>query len=879
MTHRPLVGITTFFAIGIFTNYLVEIPSFIVLPTIFLAIIVYTFLFIFHSRQNAAGPVRSGVLTLLILIFLTGILYHHFRSNSNPGNNISNVISTEKILIHLRGVIISPPIDKYVQGLPLSSVVKHRKKMSNFLLRVEAVECASQVETARHTTTRTTYLEDFGRETKLREWRNVSGVIKVNVYPTREEEKTLPGKRPYLSDELNYGDKVELTCKISIPSASRNPGQFDYKNYLKKQRPRIDAVASVLSAKNIKILSEGNGNYFFTFVYSLKKQLNAVIERLVKEGSIPPVNSILLGDREKVPENLMDGFLQTGTIHFLAISGLHVGILVISLHYLLRLFRLNTRYLAIIIILVVFLYAAITGMKSPIIRAGIMVAVYYGAFIVNRRWDLPNSIAAAVFIILLINPSDLFNVGFQLSVLAVLGIVYCSNRLENFFWKSTLLVEKLQAKEERNEPWFLLIIYCRKIFCVSLGAWIAVMPLIAYYFHIVTPLTVFLNILIFPLVWLILVGGFIVLILGLVFPMLVAPFSWLVSYSEIMLESLILLFSTYLKTFFYTSTPSWLWIIVYYLIVTSFILREKFKVKIAYMLILTLIILNIFLFSGLFGRTRDGLKLTCFDVRHGASFFIQFPGGKNMLFDTGTKSNYDVGKFIVVPFLWQEGIKKIDTVVISHEHDDHYNGMPSIVKRFRVDNVFVNKFFLQSGNRVELLKLFKEENAKTGLVADGLEIKGYDPAKIMVLNPPDKDMLRNEGSPIENLSINDSSSVLLIDYKGYRILLCADIGKMGIETLLSQPNKLAGRRGKGSVDADVIQIPHHGGFCEKTEDLLKRASPKYAIINGTVKDISPTTIETYQKHGVSLFKTHEDGAVTFTIDEDGIKVSKFLGQD
>ena len=301
-----------------------------------------------------------------------------------------------------------------------------------------------------------------------------------------------------------------------------------------------------------------------------------------------------------------------------------------------------------------------------------------------------------------------------------------------------------------------------------------------------------------------------------------------------------------------------------------FILRNKFKVKIAYMLILTLIILNIFSFLGLFGRTQDGLRLTCFDVKHGASFFIQFPGGKNMLFDTGTKSNYDVGKFIVVPFLQQKGIKKIDTVVISHEHDDHCNGMPSIVKRFRVDNVFVNKFFLQSGNRVELLRLFKEEKAKTGLVADGQEIKGYEPAKIMVLNPPDKDMLRNEGFPIKNLSINDSSSVLLIDYKGYRILLCADIGVRGIEALLSSENDL---------DIDVIQVPHHGGFCEKTEDLLKRASPKYAIINGTVKDISPSTIETYQKHGVSLFKTHEDGAVTFTIDEDGIKVSKFLGQD
>ncbi len=128
-------------------------------------------------------------------------------------------------------------------------------------------------------------------------------------------------------------------------------------------------------------------------------------------------------------------------------------------------------------------------------------------------------------------------------------------------------------------------------------------------------------------------------------------------------------------------------------------------------------------------------------------------------------------------------------------------------------------------------------------------------------------MLRNEGFPIENLSINDSSSVLFINYKGYRILLCADIGERGIEMLLSNEN---------DIGADVIQVPHHGGFCAKTEDLLKRVRPKHAIISGSAKDISPSTIETYQKHGVGLFKTDEDGAVTFTIDEDGIKVSKFL---
>lgn len=147
------------------------------------------------------------------------------------------------------------------------------------------------------------------------------------------------------------------------------------------------------------------------------------------------------------------------------------------------------------------------------------------------------------------------------------------------------------------------------------------MPLIAYYFHIVTPLTALLNVVVFPLVWLILVGGFIVLIFGLVFPILVTPFAWLTSYSEIALENLILFFSTNFKTFFYTSTPLWIWIIFYYLIVIFFIIRERFNIKMVHTLIATLAILNIFVFSGLFDRSQDCLKLTCFDVRHGASFF------------------------------------------------------------------------------------------------------------------------------------------------------------------------------------------------------------------------------------------------------------------
>jgi len=855
MAHRPLVGIVISFAVGISTNYLVNIPFIPVFSTAIAFVIAYVLLFIFYSRPDNARSTgisrwaKARIVALLILIFLTGISYHHLRFSSHAGDNISKFINTDKIPVRLQGVVASPPISKSVTASLLTSK-KYRREMSTFLLRVEAIESTSDSNVS---------------GALQREWRNISGTIKVNIYQTQQEESTLEDRKDYLS-EIKYGDKIELIGNLSIPSTSRNPGQFDYKHYLKRQNPRVEATASVVSLNNIKILSKGNGNSFYTFVYNLKRKLNTVIEKNVKEEIVPLVSSILLGDREKVPKNLMDGFLKTGTIHFLAISGLHVGILVISLHCLLRFFRINTRYLAMIIILIVFFYASITGMKPPILRAGIMVAMYYGAFIINRRWDLQNSIVAAAFIILLINPSDLFNVGFQLSVLAVLGIIYTSNRLEIFFWKSTLLVEKLQAKEERNEIWFYFKVYCRKSFCVSLGAWIAIMPIIAYCFHIVTPLTVFLNIIVFPLVWLILVGGFVVLITGLVSPILVTPFAWLVSYSGIALENLILLFSKNVQTFFYTSTPLWIWIVIYYLVFILYLIRERFKIKIAHLIIATLAILNIFVFSGLPGQGQDCLKLTCFDVRHGASFFIQFPNGKNMLFDSGTKGNYDVGKFVVAPFLRQHGIKKIDTVVISHKDDDHCNGIPSIIDRFSVGNIFVNKFFIQSENKVELLGMFAEEDIKTGLLADGLEIKGYEPAKIRVLNPPDKDILRNRGVFVEGISTNDSSSVLLIEYMGYRILLCGDIGERGIEMLLS---------GNG-ISADIIQVPHHGGFCEKTGDLVESVNPRHAIISGLAKDISASTIGDYQKRGVSLHKTHENGAVTYTINKEGIKVSTFL---
>lgn len=854
MAHRPLVVIISSFIIGISLDNFVDMPVYLVLPATLTILLVYIASFILRLK---------GCEMLLILVtILAGISYHHYRFTTYAVDNISCIIEGKKIPVRLRGVIITTPITKNLPNPPLSSI-KQSKKVSAFLLQVELIEMNEQSKYGPEANT----TKKLDSHSEQKRWKKVIGTIKVKVYPANREERMLISKNNWISSGLKYGDRIEMMGHISRPHLPRNPAQFNYKKYLQRQNPRIDAVAAIISGENIKLISVNNGNYFISFIYKLKKRLNTIVNKNIRAENAFLVNSILLGDREGVPEKLMDSFLKTGTIHFLAISGLHVGILIVSLHCFLRLIRVNTKLLAIIIIIFTITYASVTGMKTPITRAGIMVAAYYGAYIFNRRWDLTNSIAVAVFVILLVNPSELFNVGFQLSVSALLGIIYFSGRTENFFWKSTLLVEKLQAKEERNEIWYWLKIYCRKTLCVSLAAWMAVMPLIAHYFHICTPMSVIFNIIVFPLIWLILVIGFIVLILGLVFPLIVYPFAWLVSYSAVLLEGLVITLSTSIKAFFYTSGPAWLWIFVYYLVLVSIVLRERIKIKRAHILILILIVANIYVLSGFYNGNRNQLKLTCFDVRHGASIFIQFPNGKNMLYDTGTWNNFDVGKFIVAPYLWQEGIKKIDTIVISHEHGDHCNGIPSIIERFKVGRVFVNKYFLQSGNKQELLNLMAKKNIKIGLIANGMEIDGYAPAGITVLNPPDKDVLEQKDLMKNQLAVNDTSSVLLIEYSGYKILLCADIDEPGIEYILSRDI---------DINADIIQVPHHGGANSKTEDLIRSVKPKHAIINGTVKLASKLTLEAYNKHGAKLYKTYEDGAITFTITEDGIQASTFI---
>ncbi|HLG29972.1 MAG TPA: DNA internalization-related competence protein ComEC/Rec2, partial [Candidatus Brocadiales bacterium] len=716
---------------------------------------------------------------------------------------------------YMQGIVVSPPTVKMSDS---SQTVER----TSFLLKAKVIKNEDR-------------------------WDSVSGTIRVNVNSPE-------------AIAIKYGDRLELLGDISTPFPPSNPGQWDYREYLQRQHPRITALMAVTNLSNIKVLSRGNGNAFFAFVNFIKERFEGTINRCCTPDSSSMVIGMVLGDRQNIPDNVMDAFKKTGTIHFLAISGFNVGILVIAVHTLLRLLYINMRVSAGAMILFLALYAILTGMVPSAVRACLMASIYFGAILLNRRWDLLNSIAAALLIILIRNPSELFNIGLQLSVLGVLGIVYVSNRIEGSLWKGTLLVERLQAPEERSKFDFLWR-YIRKNLCVSLGAWLAVMPLIAHYFHIITPFVALLNIIIFPLICILIVGGLVILIVGSIHPFLAIPFGHLIHYSNLILGRLIETFARPVHstgapqiTFFYTPGPSWLWISVYYTMGVILIWYKEMRLRLVHVIILILVCGNIFFFWGAFGQRNKDLRLTCLSVGHGSAIFVEFPNGKNLLFDAGGYSRLNIGEFIIAPFLWERGIKKIDLVVLSHEHADHMNALPSLLERFKIDTVLTNKFFPQSGTG---LSLNGAKSIKHYVVSLGTRINGFGSAELTVLGPPQNSLL----------SSNNNACVLRIEYAGKTVLLLADVKEAGIASLLYNFDNLK---------ADVIQVPHHGFYIANTDKLVNKVQPEYAFINSGTRTVSKKTLNEYLKNGTQVFQTDRSGAITITINRHGtINISTF----
>lgn len=830
--QRPIVIITILFVSGVYLGHVTAIP---------LSVILGVCLLLWIACLASMGFQRlRGFLPVCVSLLLVAVAaaYYDCRTDSIPANHLERLLTARRTLGRIKGVIISPPImlDDAIVIKRLSRFASGRYLgkpgfKTSFLIRAEAVETTSG-------------------------WREVSGTVKVNFYPSDVE---VFNKDAVLSllHQLVYGQRVELLGQVFLPTPPRNPGEYDYKGYLLMQMPSVRCLMTVAHADNVTLCGVSRQNPVYRSIYTLGNALNNMIYLHTFSNSAPMISSMLLGNRVDLPGETIDNFMKTGIIHFIAISGFNVAIVVFTIWLPLRLLRVNQTLSIGAVLVVVFLYAFLTGLNPPVLRACIMVAAFLCSFLVRRQWDITSGLFTAVFFILARNPADIFNVGFQLSVVATFGIVYGSSRIEGRLFRVALFVEALQVKAERGR-FFFLKKYLRKSFCVSLAAWLATMPITAYYFHLFTPCICITNLIVFPLFWIITVCGIVLLTLGTLCPPLAAASAWLASYADIILESLVSFHAAIPYSYFYVTGPSPAEVVVYYLFVLSLLFCGYLSLDVVRLVIFGLLSANVFLFSNVLKFPGNSLQVTCLHVGHGSAIFIQFPNGKNMLYDVGSWQNYDGGRYVVSPFLWERRIKAIDLLILSHEDDDHWNGLPALAERFSIKSVYSQQHLFESKKGQEILSLLNKRRIPVAAVSAGELVSGFEPVVVKILHPL-------PWYPGVTTS-NDNSCVIKIEYLGHTILLCGDIQAQGIAALTANSNELK---------TDALQIPHHGSFVNNLDVLLDAVQPLYAFINTSEGVVSNKTLDSLQSRHIIVLQTHQEGAITFTVDSSGIRYTTF----
>lgn len=368
------------------------------------------------------------------------------------------------------------------------------------------------------------------------------------------EEKSVEGRiwvTSYLPlENYQYGDTVRLEGRLRLAEEAREKGAFDWQRYLSYQGIWVE-----LATGKITVLKRGGGNPLIKWAYRGRAWMVRVIEHTLPEPHSAVLKGIMLGDKESLPFAVQESFLRTGTGHILAVSGLHVGLILFLLLILFRVLTLPSKLAFLIAIPILGYYALLTGLRPPVIRATLMITIGLVGLTISRDTPSLAILSLACLIILLLNPLALFSVSFQFSFLAVAGIIYFTPYLE-------IILKKLPS-------------WLKRPLAISLSAQLFILPLLAFYFNRLPLIGVIANLIVAPLITIVLALGFLSVTLGMVS---LALAQW-VAYSNWLTIGLLLkiidflsfskspalsnLVSPYLGSF-----PFWLLLIYYSILIT-----------------------------------------------------------------------------------------------------------------------------------------------------------------------------------------------------------------------------------------------------------------------------------------------------------------------
>ena len=799
---RPLLYIAAFLCAGIALSGALRFPSVFYPLVISAAFLALTCLYLRNRIISHLG--------LYAAVFFLGIALLR-NSNALPPDAISLAVSEEPKKVYLRGVVADDPV---------AASTYYDKIRTGFTLR-----------------------SDFLKEGELE--RQVSGLVRVNIY--------LPSKAP-----VEFGDKVMVEGFISRPLSLRNPGLFNYSRYLETK-----GIYAVLRVKEDCLIKKFNGgraglNLPYRLAYKFRHWIRDSIDKSMDAQYGSFLKAILIGDRSDLDFFLQEDFVKTGTVHILAISGLHVGLIagiVLASLLFLRIPR-KAGFLLTLIFLIFYSFAA--GSNPPILRATIIFGVLTIGALINREPETLNSLGLAAILLLLWNPKELFDPSFQLSFVSVASIIIFSPGIDRLFGTGSFQGGQFIDRAGH---------YALKGTSVSIAAWIGTWPFIAAYFNIISPVAVIANFVVIPMLFMITAASFIFLLAGGVCAPLAGLFGQLLMTLEKILFFINHLLSILPFAYFRIGAPSFALAALYYGLIALFFLPHK-----KHILLALLLAANVFVWKEAPAFGKDILRITFLDVGQGDSIFIEFPKGRFALIDGGSRGEderSDMGRNVVGPYLWNKGIYKIDAVIVTHFHDDHLGGALYILKNFKVGCVIDNGT-AANGNKLydDYLRIIRDRHIRHITAAEGDRLGPFGAGVMLFILNPERE---NDGA-----DSNDNSVVAKLTYKDFSALLCGDSREKTIERLSSYGDFLK---------SDLLKVPHHGGDLggrEVVKNFLQKVSPKVSVISvgrrNNYNAPSEKTLDALASTGSVNYLTRNNGAIITEVDSPSEKMARYIAR-
>lgn len=637
------------------------------------------------------------------------------------------------------------------------------------------------------------------------------------------------------------GVSYPIGCELSLygtiyqVTTGDNPGQFDSESYYQSH-------GILYTFQTEAVLNVSGENFFKEKLTKLKEYFALSLDEVYDERDAGILKAVLLGDKSSLREQDELLYQKNGISHLLAISGLHISMIGISLYRLLRKCRLTFTEAGIPSSILLWIYGLMTGFGISTIRAVCMFLVLIFADVLGRTYDMASAMALAVIIILLRNPLQARQGGFLLSFGAVLGICFVYPILQFVF------------EPKRNFTKTIL-------FSISLS--LVTYPLTVHFFYEYPLYSILLNLIVIPCMPVVFGMGAAGMLMGCVSTAAgrVAGFP----------AHLVLSFYEILGKWFVTLPYSVIslgcekpWqLFVYYILLAIGLLGLWYGRRKIFICFLPVALLVVTL------RFHSEFQFTAVSVGQGDCLYMRLPDGTTCLVDGGSVSEKNIGKYRILPYLKYCGAKELDYVFLTHLDEDHMNGIRELLEmQGSLDGVKIGTIFFPAITNpdekyIEMWELSEEKGINTGKIGAGDQLRGEQYC-LECLYPV-------KGTYSEDK--NDTSIVLQLDFKEFTMLLTGDMGFEGENELLKW----------GSVkNVDVWKVSHHGSKYSGGETFLETIRPQLSLISvGRNSYGHPSTelTDRLKKIGSRVETTLESGALILESDGHSFSISLQRGED